>query len=124
MHEKFDDVSRAVSYVASGVRSDYPSCELEVVAERRGSLTRYPCTTGQLTRILLEASKRFPMATVYYTGEEDNGQIAEIHCHCRGEKSSACCRYNHPRARVLVYVAKTAEEDPSASASGGALSGV
>lgn len=122
MHEKFDDVNRAVSYVASGVRADFASRGFEVLVERRGAETAFTCTTAQITRVLLDACRRFPMATVYYTAEDPAGHVAEIHCHCRGEKSPSCCRYNHPRARVMVHLAPAEAQEPKES--GGALSGV
>ena len=104
MHERFDDVSRAVSYVASGVRSDFPGRTFEVTVERRGSTMCYTCTPLELTRVLLDACRRFPLASVHYNAEQAEGPIAEIHCHCRGEKAPSCCRYSHPRSQVILSV--------------------
>ena len=118
MHERFDDVSRAVSYVASGIRADFPDRNFEVTVERRGTSTQYNCSTMEITRVLLDSCRRFPMASVYYTIDNPEAGIAEIHCHCRAEKSTACCRYSHPRSRVMLRLLPVSATEESAAEEG------
>jgi len=105
LHERFTDSSRAASYVAAGIRSDFPGSKVEVVLEKRGHQTRHECNLRDLGRVLAQCCMRFPMASVYYDRDEPTGQVGEIHCHCRQEQAFSCCRHNHhPRHRVLVIL--------------------
>lgn len=109
MHERFNDSSRAVSYVVSGLRVDFPGRNLEIVFERRGQTHLYTSDMTHVTRILLECCQRFPLASVYYEPQDPDGNVAEIHCHCLGEKQAACCRSGFPRSRVMISLAKIPE---------------
>ncbi len=103
MHERFAEGWRAAGYVGSGILTDYPNSLFEVVLQSRGQIRRRICTAQELGKVIGEYCRDFPRASVYYDPEQENGLIAEVHCHCGREKSPGCCRHpSYHRATISV----------------------
>jgi len=105
MHEKFREPWKAASYVASGLKSDFPDRNLEVQSSYRDRVEKTVCSTKEVGHVIETFCRKFPLASVYYHGTEGFGVAAEIRCHCSHEKSKGCCRVgHHHRAKILVNV--------------------
>lgn len=105
MHEKFDDWRRAVVYVCSGISVNYPEARFEVSLVRHNLNKQMLCEAREVSKVLQIFCSRFPMASIYYHPHVNQGLVAEIHCHCRGEGRSSCCKYNgRHREKALIYL--------------------
>jgi len=111
MHEKFREAWKGAAYVASGLHSDFPDAEVEISLHYRNKVSQRVCPVREAGHVMEEFSRRFPMATVYYMGQEGDGFVAQIRCHCGHEKSRGCCRDgDHHRAKVLVTLVPKVED--------------
>jgi len=111
MHEKFREVWKAASYVASGLISDFPDRKLEVTYHYRDHIEQTVCSGRDVGHVIEGYCRKFPLATVYYHGTESYGLIAQIRCHCGREKSRGCCKEGrHHRAKILVSLVPVEEK--------------
>lgn len=112
MHEKFAEGWRAATYVGGGLLSDFPGAMVEVSIEAGDRVERRVCRVQDAGRVIGELCRNFPRASVYYHPDSAYGFIAQVRCHCSHEKAPGCCRaQGHERARVLVVLQPTAEQD-------------
>lgn len=107
-HERFEDIRKAASYVGSGLVDMPPETIIQLRYESR-TLTRFwegkASEAGHRIEIL---GRKFLRASVYYHPENEDGFVAEVHCHCRRNSRSTCCKNEEDRPRILVSVKKEA----------------
>jgi hypothetical protein len=108
MHERFREGWRAAAYVGGGFMTDFSNAMVEVIFEKGGQLFRRQCKSREVGHVVEEYCKRFPKASVHYHEADENGLVAEVHCHCGHEKGPGCCRAGHQhRAKVLLRLLPT-----------------
>ena len=119
MHAEFDDAQRAASYIAEGVRHDFPEEELEVVwCDKRGLHTgNLTCQARGLAGELFKLCRQFPGASVDYTPDHPHGLLGTIvSAEHRYHNSAVSNHHHHQEAysskkdgRYVMVLLKTAQ---------------
>lgn len=113
MHEKFRDSDKAASYVTSGLTSDFPDAQAEVIQVLRNRPRRVSIDIAHIGPVLQRMCRKFPMASVDYHPENPYGFVAEIRCH--GEQGHQTTFRRHKdkegRPRIIVLLTRVGDKD-------------
>lgn len=111
MHEKFRDSDKAASYVASGLRNDFPDATAEVIQILKTRPRKTHCEVSEIGPVLQRMCKKFPMASVEYHPENPYGFVAEIRCHGERNAITTFQMHKHKRPRIVVLLTRVGDRE-------------
>ncbi len=113
MAEKFRETDKAISYLASGLKSDFPDAIAEVILVDKSRPSTQECSIGEIGAVLQRFCKGFHSTSVDYHPDNPYGFVAEVRSHGDDEGNSTKKRM---RPRVVVLLAQPGGTRSSATA--------